>query len=261
VTEESDVQELHDQVDRLSARIEAVVQELQQRQREVLRAEQLAAVGQLAAGVAHEIRNPLTSIKMLVQAGLEDGALPAEDLRVMEPEVRRMERSLRTFLDFARPPRPERRPTSLNEVVQHTVGLIQGRAAKQRVEVSTDLPPEGVWLIGDGQQLEQVLINLTLNSLDVMPSGGALKVSLRSTPTEAVIEVADVGPGLSPEVLERLFHPFVSSKPTGLGLGLVICRRIVEDHGGTVNAANGPNGGAVFTVRLPRTEDDACRPC
>jgi two-component system sensor histidine kinase HydH len=261
VTEESDVQELHDQVDRLSARIEAVVQELQQRQREVLRAEQLAAVGQLAAGVAHEIRNPLTSIKMLVQAGLEDGALPAEDLRVMEPEVRRMERSLRTFLDFARPPRPERRPTSLNEVVQHTVGLIQGRAAKQRVEVSTDLPPEGVWLIGDGQQLEQVLINLTLNSLDVMPSGGALKVSLRSTPTEAVIEVADVGPGLSPEVLDRLFHPFVSSKPTGLGLGLVICRRIVEDHGGTVNAANGPNGGAVFTVRLPRTEDDACRPC
>lgn len=261
ITEGSDVQELHAQVDRLSIRIETVVQELQQRQREVLRAEQLAAVGQLAAGVAHEIRNPLTSIKMLVQAGLEDGVLPAEDLRVIEPEVRRMERSLQTFLDFARPPKPERRRTGLNDIVRHVIGLIQGRAAKQRVQLTTMLPDEEVWLIADAQQLQQVLINLALNSLDEMPHGGGIQFAVHTFQNEAIIQVADDGPGLSREIASRLFEPFASSKSTGMGLGLVISRRIVEDHGGTITAANRSQVGALMTVRLPGCLEPQCPPC
>ena len=252
---EGDFGGLHEQVDALTARIEQVVQELQQREHEVLRAEQLAAVGHLAAGVAHEIRNPLTAIKMLVQAGQEDperAGLSGDDLRVIEGEIRRMERSLQTFLAFARPPKLERRPVNLLDVIGNVVGLIRGRADKQRVDVRLEAPDAPVTLTADGSQLQQVLVNLTLNALDAMPAGGSLTLRVRRRSTGRVeIEVADNGPGISREVLPRLFEPFVSSKDTGLGLGLVISRRIVEDHGGTLGAANRLGGGASFFVRLP----------
>jgi signal transduction histidine kinase len=252
LTEEGDFHGLHEQIDRLTARIEAVVGELQQREREVLRKEQLAAVGQLAAGVAHEIRNPLTSIKMLAQAGVEDPTgLPPEDLRVIEDQVRRMERSLQALLDFARPPKPERRPVELGEVIRAVLGLVRGRAEKQRVNLRVDVPG-GFVLAADPGQLQQVLVNLTLNALDAMPTGGTLSVSARRSAVGGVaVEVADTGPGIAPEVMTRLFQPFVSGKDTGVGLGLVISRRIVEDHGGTITGANRPGGGAVFTAFLP----------
>jgi signal transduction histidine kinase len=253
LTEEGDVPGLHAEVDRLTSRIEQVVDTLQQREREVLRAEQLAAVGQLAAGVAHEIRNPLASIKMLAQAGLEagDDRLTADDLRVIEAEVRRMERSLQTFLDFARPPKMERRPTDLAGVVRGVADLIRGRAEKQRVAVRLDLPPGGVTVTADAEQLRQVFLNLCLNALDAMPTGGALTLHVRPRPPGRVeVEVADTGPGIARGMMPRLFEPFASGKDTGLGLGLVISKRIVDDHAGTIAAANRPGGGASFFVTL-----------
>jgi signal transduction histidine kinase len=252
LTGEAEFHGLHAEADQLTARIEEVVHTLHQRDREVLRAEQLAAVGQLAAGVGHEIRNPLTSIKMLVQAGLEDGGgLAADDLAVMEGEVRRMERSLRTFLDFTRPPAPERRPTDLVAVLAGVADLLRGRAEKQKVDVRLDLPPGGVVVTADGEQLRQVLVNLGLNALDAMPGGGELRFGLRRWANGPVeVEVADTGPGVATAVLPRLFEPFVSTRDTGLGLGLVISKRIVEDHGGSISAANRPGGGASFFVKL-----------
>ena len=255
LTQEGDFRGLEEQVEDLTARIEAVVQELQQREHEVLRAEQLAAVGQLAAGVAHEIRNPLTSIKMLIQAGLEGGeagGLADEDLRVIEAEIRRMERSLQTFLDFARPPKPARRPVEVRDVVRAVAGLIRGRADKQKVALRVDLPADPVTLTADADQLQQVLVNLTLNALDAMPTGGRLTLAVRRRADRRVeLEVTDTGPGVAKELMPRLFQPFVSGKDTGLGLGLVISKRIVEDHGGAIAAANRPGGGASFFVVLP----------
>jgi signal transduction histidine kinase len=255
LTRDGDFGGLEEQIEALTTRIETVVQELQQRGNEVLRAEQLAAVGQLAAGVAHEIRNPLTSIKLLVQAGLEDGGQPGlaiEDLRVIEDEVRRMERSLRTFLDFARPPKLERRPIDVTEVVRAVAGLVRGRADKQRVELRVAAPADPVSLTADRDQLPQVVVNLALNALDAMPAGGVMTLAVRRrTDRRVEVEVADTGPGVGKDILPRLFQPFVSGKDTGLGLGLAVSKRIVADHEGTITAANRPGSGASFFVVLP----------
>lgn len=236
--------------------IERVFERLRQREGEVLRAEQLAAVGQVAAGVAHELRNPLTSVKMLVQTGLEGEpppGLPAEDLRIIEHEVRRMEGCIQTFLDFARPPSTERRRTDLLAIVRRAVTLLEGRARRQHVVLKTELPPEPVELLIDGEQIHQVLVNLMLNALDAMPHGGDLRLHVRRLESPACVEVRlhDTGPGIPAPILARLFEPFVSGKETGLGLGLSICRRLLDAHGGTITGVNDLDGGAVFTLTIP----------
>jgi signal transduction histidine kinase len=265
VSEDADLQQLHGQMQGVVREIEQVVEKLQQREHEVLRAEQLAAVGQLAAGVAHELRNPLTSIKMLVQAGcedLDDGGMTPEDLHVIDLEIRRMERCLQTFLDFARPPKLECRRVDLARPVERTLTLVSGRARKQNVTVRFTPPEPPVVVEADEEQLRQLLINLALNALDVMPRGGTLEMEVRGPrPGDdkgyAEVRVLDSGPGISAELLPRLFQPFVSGKETGLGLGLVTSRRIAEGHRGTLQAKNRPEGGACFTLRLPCPEYSA----
>ena len=237
--------------------IERVFQRLHQREHEVLRAEQLAAVGQVAAGVAHELRNPLTSVKMLVQTGLEGdppSGLPGEDLTIIEHEIRRMEACIQTFLDFARPPSAERRRTDLLAVVRRAIALLEGRARRQKVVLKTDLPSAPVELLVDGEQIHQVLVNLMLNALDAMPHGGDLRVEVKPAagdPPRVVVRIRDSGPGIAPPILARLFEPFVSGKETGLGLGLSICRRLLEANGGSIQGENAPDGGALFTFTLP----------
>jgi two-component system sensor histidine kinase HydH len=255
LTENGDLQHLQDHLRGVVRDIEQVVLKLQQREREVLRAEQLAAVGHLAAGVAHELRNPLTSIKMLVQANREEVAgrgLPTEDLQVIELEIRRMERCLQTFLDYARPPKLERRSINLSELVKQTFMLIGGRARKQHVTLQIAQPQEAILVDADEEQIHQVLVNLCLNALDAMPQGGTLQVDFgRLDNGQVAMRVMDTGEGIAPEIAPRLFEPFVSNKETGLGLGLVISRRIAESHGGRLLAENRPIGGACLTLQLP----------
>ena len=251
VTQDGNFSRLHTDIESLTDRIATVVKELHQREREIRRAEQLAAVGQLAAGVAHEIRNPLTSIKLLVQSGLEDGCeLGPDDLRIIESEVRRMEKSLGTFLEFARPPKMERRPMELRELLIDTLSLLKIRSANSEVRLSLEPGPE-LTLLADREQLKQVFVNLAINALDAMPTGGIMTLAARRVGERAQIEVADTGRGITPEMFPRLFEPFASGKDTGLGLGLVISKRIVEDHGGIIKAANRAGGGASFYVTLP----------
>lgn len=260
LTKEGEFGTLHAEIDRLSERIEQVVRDLQQRDREVLRAEQLAALGQLAAGVAHEIRNPLTAIKMLIQVNREDStSLAGDDLRVIEDEVRRMEKSLNTFLEFARPPQLQRKATEIGPLIEDVFGLIRSRAEKQRVVLKLSVPAELQPVTADPEQLRQVFVNLCLNALDAMPSGGRLSIDVRSRRTGVEMELTDTGPGISAAMFPRLFQPFSSSKETGLGLGLVISKRILEAHGGSLNAANRPGGGATFFVWLPTEVTDANR--
>jgi signal transduction histidine kinase len=245
---------LHSEIDQLTERIEHLVQKLHEREREVARAEQLAALGRLAAGVGHEIRNPLTSIKMLVQAAIEDpmrAALTDQDMRMIEQEVRRIEATLQTFLDFARPVRTEREPIDLQEVLAAVAGLIRVRAEKQKVRVTVETPPGPITVLASPGHFRQVFMNLTLNALDSMTSGGMLMIRVRRGAGQVEVEVTDTGPGIAPSMWPRLFTPFASNKETGLGLGLVISRRIVEEYGGTIRAVNRAEGGASFLVRIP----------
>jgi two-component system sensor histidine kinase HydH len=219
------------------------------------RAEQMMALGQIAAGVAHELRNPLTAVKGLIQVNLRKntaGGLPSEDLAVIEHEIRRMERTLQTFLDFARPPHPDRRRLSPADVVDRVFAVVKGRAKKQQVDLCLLQPDTPIQVEADQDQLQQLLLNLVLNALDAMPGGGNVEIDLRP-PQDGHVElfVRDTGPGIAPHVLPKVFETFVSSKETGVGLGLPVSRRIAEDHGGSLSAYNLPGGGACFLLRLP----------
>jgi signal transduction histidine kinase len=240
-----------------------VVDRLQQTQHEILRAEQMSALGQLAAGLAHELRNPLTSMKLLVQAAVEAGpeaGLRGRDLAVIADETARLDRSLQTFLDFARPPGLEKRRADVRQVLNQTLELVSARANRQGVSIHSDFPREPLLIEADHEQLRQVFLNLVLNSIDALPHGGAIRVTAVGD-GGVTITVADDGPGIAAELADQIFDPYVSTKDSGLGLGLAICRRIVAAHGGQITAANGPGGGAVFTVRLPgnHAEVDSCK--
>jgi two-component system sensor histidine kinase HydH len=243
-----------DGVERLVERVEEVVRALQQREREVHRAERLAAVGQLAAGVAHEIRNPLTSVQLLIQTARKDPAagLDGNDLALIESELGRIEESLRMFLDYARPAKPARQTCDLAAIVRDTLNLTRSRSEPQHVEV-VFIPSAGpVELFADPRQLRQVVMNLVLNALDAMPEGGTLCVRAEASADGVCLTVADTGTGILPAIRPRLFEPFATDKETGLGLGLVVSKRIVEDHGGSITGTNRSEGGAEFRVQLPR---------
>lgn len=241
-------------IDELEPGIDRLIEQRQQREREVMRADQLAMVGQVAAGFAHEIRNPLTAVKMLVQTGRKEDGTPLsnEDLEVIEHEIRRMERSLQRFLDFARPPRPERRPLDLRLVVGRVLTLMQTRATRQSVAFAYRRPDLPIIVEADEDQIQQLILNLVMNALDAMPSGGSLECCIEQTPQDFLeLRVSDSGPGIPVELLPRLFDPFISTKETGIGLGLAVSFRIAENHGGNLSAENLPDGGARFIVRLP----------
>jgi signal transduction histidine kinase len=264
-----DLGELESVLRQIADRVQAIVERLQQRERDFLLAEQMAAVGQLAAGMAHELRNPLTSMKLLVQgaqagaageAGAGDTwlapALSNRDLGVLEEEITRLERLIQSFLDFARPPRPEARVLDLRSLVGQTVALVAGRAAAVSTRLELALPPEPATAAVDPGQLRQVLLNLALNALEA-GGAGPIEVSLsRDGAGWLVLQVADRGCGLPASLGERIFDPFTTTKETGLGLGLSICKRIALAHGGTLDAADRAGGGAVFTLRLPAAGPD-----
>jgi signal transduction histidine kinase len=255
-----------DALDDMAKSAAAVLDRLRQIERDALRAEQLAWAGQMAAGIAHEVRNPLTAIKLLVQA-LADGRgggtrLRPRDAQVLEEEIVRLEQIISTFLDFARPPRPDKKPVEVGPLVGQVADRVRARADLQGVAVEVSAPARPVVAELDPNQLQQVLYNLLFNALDAQPGGGRVRVTVAdeddpSGERAVTIRVEDDGPGLPAEVRDRVFEPFVSTKETGLGLGLSICRRIVEGHGGTIRAADREGGGTAFTVRLPTAQPAA----
>ncbi len=227
----------------------------------VERHEKLAALGVLAAGVAHEIRNPLTAIKARLftqQKALAPGSRGRADAEFIGREIDRLEKIVSDFLRFARPVEPERVPLSLADLLHEVSQLM----APQLRESSIDLTVEHVVetkILGDPEQLKQVLINLVQNAADALGTGGTIK--LRAIQSRmmlvdrmreiVIIEVEDNGPGMSAEVRKRLFDPFFTTKQSGTGLGLSIAARIVEKHAGVLRVETTVNRGTTFGIVLP----------
>lgn len=260
IVPDGDVGNLDRQLEQVLHRVQDMVRQLQAHQRELFRAQQLSALGQLAASVAHEVRNPLMSIKMLVEAALRPNnprPFTQDNLRVVHGAVARLEKTVQGFLDFARPPALQRGVCDLRAVANEALDLVRARAEQQKVKMNLAAPPEPLFGDVDRAQLGAVLVNLYLNSLDAMPAGGHLQVRLAAHAKEVILSVVDTGTGIRPETLARLFTPFASSKPTGTGLGLCISKRIVEDHGGRIEGGNRPEGGAYFTITLPHLKKES----
>jgi two-component system, NtrC family, sensor histidine kinase HydH len=258
LTADDDLGRLDERLRHVVRRVEEVTDRLRRQHADMRRAEQLAAVGTLAAGVAHEVRNPLTGMKLLVEAALRNGVarqpLTDEDLRVIHGEIVRLEETVQNFLTFARPPALKRAPCDLRDAVARSADLIRARARQQGVELNVSVPEHPCPASLDAGQFGTVLVNLFLNALDAMPRGGRLTAELNAEGDAWRLRVSDTGTGLAADVMDRLFTPFVSTKPGGTGLGLSLSRRVVEEHGGRITAANRPEGGACFTIALPREE-------
>jgi len=248
------------------ARLAAKVVELQRSNAELaaareslLRTEKLATVGRLAAGVAHEVGNPLGAISgyaALAHArlGAQGGDAEVRDwLQRIAVETQRIDRTIRELLDFARPAVPSLAPVALPAVLDAALRLARVQPRFRDVEVAVELEAELPPVRADSSRLGQVFLNLLLNAGDAMGGTGQLRISARAVAEAVVVEVADRGPGIREADLPRVFDPFFTTKPPGegTGLGLSICHSIVASFGGEISAANRDGGGAVFTIRVP----------
>ncbi|MCA9235101.1 MAG: hypothetical protein KDA44_06505, partial [Planctomycetales bacterium] len=191
-----------------------MVTELERTRESAARADQLAAVGQLAAGIAHELRNPLTAVKLLVDSALDEATgLDDRELGVIAEETQRMQQMLQTFLDFARPPKPAMKEVAVDDLCRQAVEVARPRAKRLGIEIELPEDPQ-IRISADPQQLRQVLLNLLINAIDAQPDGGRICLSYPSSEPDGdvAIEVADAGPGIDDEVADRIFEPFVSTK-------------------------------------------------
>ena len=217
-------------------------------QEKALRSEKLAVVGTLAASTAHDIRNITASLSMLA-ADMGD---PAASLAAVREQLDRFNVLAHRLLSYARPGGIQRNPVDVPELLERVIGLTAGQMRVSRVEATVDCDEGLPRPLGDGHQLQHLLVNLALNAVQAMErTGGTLRVEGRAASNGVAIRIVDDGPGIPASVQDRLFQPFASSRPSGFGLGLFSARRIVEAHGGTIRAEANRERGTTFHVELP----------
>lgn len=239
-------------------RLSAVYRELQLSFEQVKRADRLSAIGQLAAGLAHEIRNPLASIdgaaEVLDVAG-DQPELRKETVSIIRKECARLNRLLTSLLDFARPRHPEWRDVDLSRVLDTVIDLV-GHSAGKGIRFHSEKGQGGLSLLGDEEQLTQVILNLTLNAAQAMPDGGDVWLTAQHEDNGLVIQIRDEGTGIPEENMDKIFDPFFTTKETGTGLGLSVVDQIVTQHGGTVTATRNQDKGTTFSLFFPHSRGD-----
>ncbi len=234
------------------------LREIEALKEEVERERHLASLGRLAAGVAHEVRNPLSSLKGFAQFLRSKFAPGSEEERyadIMIEEVERLDRVVQELLDFAKPARPDRRASGTNDIIEEALALVTDDALYKNVtivrEFGEGLPPVFV----DPDQIKQALLNVLLNAIEAMPDGGTLTVATGvedGAPADCVtLAVADTGSGIAPGEIEKLYEPFYTTKSGGTGLGLTVVSRVVEQNGGHIGVSSAAGEGTTFSLRLP----------
>ena len=231
-------------------------------QEALVRSERAAAIGQIAAGVTHEIRTPLSALAInlqLLRRALDRDGLSREEARRLlttaDLEVNRINRAVEEFFRYARLPKPRFAPVPPNRLVRQVVDLLQAQAQEVRVRLTVKLEEDLPSIQGDADQLREVFLNLAANSIEAMPNGGDLTIETSRVLADGTwgcqVRLSDSGPGIAPETLPHIFEPFFSTKERGLGLGLSIALRIVEEHGGTIRCRSQEGAGTSFEVTLP----------
>jgi signal transduction histidine kinase len=263
-------EKLKDEFGELAASFNEMAVSLQEQYARLQDTERLAVVGELAAGMAHEIKNPMAGIKISMEVLRQDSPLPPEDkevlLRVIN-EIDRITAMLKGLLNYARPPKPEPVSLDVNELLDATINSarysqhspkFKGKAPDRQIDFIRDFSPDLPRIVADPGQLQQIFLNLILNAVDAISSGpgdpGVITVRTRQTSDEFVqISFIDNGRGIENSALENIFKPFYTTKPQGTGLGLAITKRLIEQHnGGSITVANNPDGyGVTFTLTFP----------
>jgi signal transduction histidine kinase len=243
--------------------VDQAQQALEKSRENLLQAEKMALVGKLAAGMAHSIRNPFTSVKMrLFSLGrtLALNATQEEDFSVISQEIRHIDTIVQNFLEFSRPPKLMMQPVSPSAVVDNALQLLSHRLKSYGVEVRVNRTAALPEVLADPEQLKEVLVNLIINACEEMKEGGIIQIEERlfgQQPHQyAVLSLTDSGPGIPEELKEKVFQPFFTTKDEGTGLGLSIASRIVNEHSGRLSLETGRSGGATFVISLPVKESD-----
>ncbi len=215
----------------------------------------LAALGRITSGVAHEVKNPLNAmvlqLEILKTKLAADGAAVEPQLDVLSMEIRRLDRVVKTFLDFTKPMELRPADIDLSQLVREVFTLAEPQARQNKVQLVLEPDGDGPHLHADPDLLKQALLNLVLNGCQAMPSGGELRVRLRQSGRKVELEISDQGKGIPPEARARIFELFYSTKPGGTGVGLAISYRIVQLHGGSIEFSSEPNQGTTFQISLP----------
>lgn len=251
----------------LAESVDTTSSELQESREHLMQTEKLALVGKLAAGVAHSIRNPLTSVKMRLfslERSLVLTPPQREDLDVISEEIRHLDTIIRNFLEFSRRPKLKFAQISPSDVVDMTLELLRHRIESSGVEILVERERRLPGINGDPDQLKEALVNLILNSCEAMTGGGRIRVVEETGYIEpvgdvAIITLTDSGPGIPPSLREKVFQPFFTTKGEGTGLGLPIAKRIFEEHGGWLHLKSGDGKGAGFVMVLPLKEKEGWR--
>lgn len=244
------LQETHEA---LRLEVRRLTDELEVKNRELARKNRLADLGQMAAHVAHEVRNslvPVTLYLSLLRRRIAHDPASLEVLDKIQAGFTALDATVNDLLHFTADRDPQRRPFPLGALVDEIYASLAPQMLAQGVAAVAEVPAN-LALVADRDMVRRALLNLVLNALDAMPEGGAIAVTASAEPGAVAIRVVDTGPGLSDEARRRAFEPFYTTKPGGTGLGLAIVYRIAEVHGAEVTAENCPEGGAAFTLRFP----------
>ena len=243
-----------DELQRTAEQLRKVYRELQDSVEQVKRADRLSAIGQLSASLAHEIRNPLASLEGAIdilerEPGSEE--LRQEFLGIIRKECRRLSRLLTNLLDFARPRRPQLQKVDAGRLVESVANLARPAAESSGVALELEIANGIPTIECDAEQIQQVVLNLTLNAIQSMPAGGTARIGVRGQDSGVLVEVRDEGCGVAEEFFDRIFDPFYTTKEQGTGLGLSVAHQIVSQHGGMIQVQRNAGKGMKFSVCLP----------